>query len=110
MISFDQHWVGEHSPEWFSARGPLARAVVEEMRQAGILVFAGGLEEELHLAFHAHPDEVAPGIHSGPYQEREDFLGGMTIIEVAELREAKMWTQKVADACGWPQELRIFKP
>ena len=47
IIYFNQQWVGDHTPEWFQSRGPLARKVVEEMREAGVLVFAGGLEEEI---------------------------------------------------------------
>ena len=33
LIYFNQQWVGDHTEEWFSARGPLARAVVDEMQQ-----------------------------------------------------------------------------
>ncbi len=42
LIYFNQQWVGEHSEEWFRSRGPLAMAVVEEMKEAGVYVFAGG--------------------------------------------------------------------
>jgi hypothetical protein len=54
IIYFNQQWVGDHSAEWFQSRGPLSRAVVEEMREAGVLVFAGGLVEEIELAFGAN--------------------------------------------------------
>ena len=43
LIYFNQQWVGDHPEEWFEPRGPLARAVTEEMRAAGVYVFAGGL-------------------------------------------------------------------
>ncbi len=46
LIFFNQQWVGDHTEEWFRGRGPLAKAVVAEMQAAGVLVFAGGLEEE----------------------------------------------------------------
>jgi len=46
LIYFNQQWVGDHTEEWFAGRGPLARAVVDEMKAAGVYVFAGGLEEE----------------------------------------------------------------
>jgi hypothetical protein len=45
IIYFNQQWVGDHSSEWFQSRGPLARQVVADMKEAGVLVFAGGLEE-----------------------------------------------------------------
>ena len=46
LIYFNQQWVGDHSEEWFRGRGPLAKAVVDEMKAAHVYVFAGGLEEE----------------------------------------------------------------
>lgn len=50
IIYFNQQWVGEHSPEWFAERGPLAAAAVEEMRQAGVLLYAAGVDERLDAA------------------------------------------------------------
>ena len=47
IIYFNQQWVGDHSDEWFIRRGQLAKAVVEEMKNAGVYVFAGGLEEDI---------------------------------------------------------------
>ena len=105
LIYFNQQWVGEHSSEWFRSRGPLAKQVVAEMQQAGVLVFAGGLEEAIEDATGA--DEF--GQLSGPITKSGDFIGGLTIIEVASNQEADEWGSKVAIACGWPQEIRKFK-
>ena len=49
-IYFNQQWVGDHSEEWFRSRGPLSRAVLEEMKAAGVYVFGGGLVEEIDEA------------------------------------------------------------
>ncbi len=46
LIYFNQQWVGDHSEEWFRGRAPLAMAAVEEMKEAGVYLFAGGLEED----------------------------------------------------------------
>ena len=46
LIFFNQQWVGDHTAEWFRERGPLATAVVDEMKATGVYVFAGGLEED----------------------------------------------------------------
>jgi len=46
LIYFNQQWVGDHTEEWFRGRGPLAMAVVDEIKAAGAYVFAGGLEED----------------------------------------------------------------
>lgn len=38
LISFNQQWVGDHTEEWFRGLGPLAMAVVEEMKAADVHV------------------------------------------------------------------------
>ncbi len=105
MIHFNQQWVGDHSVEWFMGRGPLARAVVAEMEAAGVLVFAGGLVEEIEDAVGFDEN----GVKSGPITTDGEFVGGLTIIDVASDEEANMWGAKIAVACGWPQEVRRFK-
>ena len=110
LIYFNQQWVGDHTEEWFQGRGPLARAVVNEMEAAGVLVFAGGLEEEIEDAFSADPTSGEVLITDGPFTETKEFLGGFTVVDVADDDAAKMWAGKVAEACGWPQEVRRFKP
>ena len=105
IIYFNQQWVGEHSAEWFEGRGPLARAVVAEMKDAGVLVFAGGLVEEIEVALGVDPS----GAITGPISDTGDFLGGLTIISVDSEDEAKFWGAKIGIACGWPQEIRPFK-
>ena len=105
IIYFNQQWVGAHTSEWFASRGPLAREVVSQMKKAGVLVFAGGLEEEIALAFGS--DEM--GSIGGPITSSGEFLGGLTIIEVDSDEDAKLWGAKIGQACGWPQEIRKFK-
>ncbi|MBO0812843.1 MAG: hypothetical protein J2P23_12465 [Microlunatus sp.] len=109
IIYFNQQWVGDHTAEWFGGRGPLARAVVEDMKAAGVYVFAGGLVEEVEEAFSADATSGTLMITDGPYVETKEYLGGLTVIDVPDVEEAKMWAGKVAEACGWPQEVREFK-
>jgi hypothetical protein len=105
IIYFNQQWVGDHSKEWFMGRGPLARAVVAEMEAAGVVVFAGGLVEEIEEAVGFDEN----GKKSGPITTDGEFVGGLTIVDVANDDEANMWGAKIAVACGWPQEVRRFK-
>ena len=106
IIYFNQQWVGEHDPEWFESRGPLARKVVEEMKESGVLVFAGGLDEEIQNGFSSD----ALGEINGPISNfKSQFIGGLTIINAADDSEAKKWGAKIGVACGWPQEIRKFK-
>ena len=109
IIFFNQQWVGDHSEEWFKARGPLSRAVVDEMKAAGVLVFAGGLVEEIEEAFFADATSGNLVFGDGPYSQTDEFVGGLTIIDVPDDESAKVWAGKVAVACGWPQEVRRFK-
>ena len=110
LIYFNQQWVGDHSEEWFRSRGPLARAVVSEIEAAGDYVFAGGLEEEDGPVYSADATSGSLVITDGPYVETKEFLGGLTIVDVDDEETAKMWAGKIAEACGWPQEVRLFKP
>ncbi|KRF37522.1 YciI family protein [Nocardioides sp. Soil805] len=108
-IYFNQQWVGDHSEEWFGSRGPLARAVVDEIRAAGHYVFAGGLEEEINDAFSADATSGSVVVTDGPYAETKEYLGGITIVEVPDVETARMWAGRIAEACGWPQEVRVVK-
>jgi hypothetical protein len=109
LIFFNQQWVGDHTSEWFGSRGPLARAVVQEMKDAGVYVFAGGLVEEIETAFSADATSGELLITDGPYIETKEWLGGLTVVDVPDEEEAREWAGKVAVACGWPQEVRRFK-
>lgn len=84
----------------FRARGPLAKAVVDEMKAAGVYVFAGGLEEEPDAAFSADATSGTLTFTEGPYVENPQFLGGFTVVEVADEQAARMWAGKLAEACG----------
>ena len=106
IIYFNQQWVGDHSEEWFRSRGPLANAVVEEMKDAGVYLYAGGLEENLHSAFSVDPTGGTTLITAGPFVETKEYLGGLTVVDVADEEAARMWAVKLAEACGWPQEVR----
>lgn len=110
LIYFNHPWVGDHSEEWVRGRGPRARAVVDEMKAAGAYVFAGGLEEEDGPVYSADPTSGDVLITDGPYIESKEFLGGFALVDVADDETAKMWAGKVAEACGWPHEVRRFKP
>jgi hypothetical protein len=110
LIYFNQQWVGDHSEEWFRERGPLSRAVVDEIRAAGQLVFAGGLEEELDLAFSADATSGTTVLTDGPFAETKEWLGGFTVVDAPDLETARKWAGRIAEGCGWPQEVRPFKP
>ncbi len=110
LMFFNQQWVGDHTEEWFRGRGPLAMAVVEEMEAAGVHIFSGGLVEELEEAFSADPTSGTTLITDGPFAETKEWLGGFAVIDVPDEDEARRWAAKISEACGWPHEVRRFKP
>jgi hypothetical protein len=109
LLYFNQQWVGDHTEEWFRARGPLAMAVVNEMKAAGVYVFAGGLEEEGSV-YSVDPTDGDVLVTDGPYAETKEWLGGFAVVDVADDEAATMWAGRIAEACGWPHEVRRFQP
>lgn len=110
LIFFNQQWVGDHPEEWYLTRVEPSTAVVREMQAAGVLRFAGGLEEDLAEAAAADATSGEVIVTDGPFAETKEWLGGLTIIDVPDDAEARRWAGKVAEGCGWPQEVRRFKP
>jgi hypothetical protein len=110
LIYFNQQWVGDHTEEWFRSRGPTSMAVVNEMKAAGVWVFGGGLEEEVEQAFSADATSGTVLVTDGPFAETKEHLGGFCVVSVPDDETAKFWAGRVAEGCGWPQEVRRFKP
>lgn len=108
-IYFMQQWVGDHPAEWYQTRVKPSTDVVLDMEKAGVLVFAGGLVEDMELAFSADGTSGEMVVTDGPYTEVTEYLGGITIIEVETIEEAREWAARVAEGCGWPQEVREVK-
>ena len=110
LIYFNQQWVGDHTAEWFASRGPLARAAVEDMRSAGVLIYAAGVDEDLGHAFSADATSGTLTFRDGRYRTTDEHLGGFTVVDVPDEAEARRWAGRIAEACGWPQEVRPLVP
>jgi hypothetical protein len=81
-------------------------AVREEAREAGVFVFAGGLDYSVKPAV-ASTDGM---ITDGPYPESKELLGGITIVDVPTREAALAWGAKVAAGCRCAQKVRAFVP
>ena len=99
LIYFNQDWVGDHTAEWFSERGRLARAVIDEMKAAGVYVFAGGLDEDAQ-AFSADATTGRLVLTDGPFVETKELLAGYVIISSDSLNEACQWAVPYLNAVG----------
>ncbi|MGH9282774.1 MAG: YciI family protein [Acidimicrobiales bacterium] len=83
-------------------------AVNQELMDAGVWVFGGGL----------HPATTATVVQvqdadvittDGPFAETKEQLGGFWIIEAADLDAALAWAKKCTVACQGPVEVRPFQ-
>lgn len=108
LIAFNGEWVGDISEEESQERGKAVRALRAEMAQAGAFVFVGGLDEEFSV-FGVDASSGTPLFTDGPYAESKEHLGGFTIIDVADEESARYWAGRVAQACGWPQQVHRFR-
>jgi len=81
-----------------------ARAVVQEAKDEGVFVFAGGLGSPREASVVATDGAVT----DGPNSETKDFIGGFTVIDVPTRDAALQWAAKIAVACRCAQEVREF--
>lgn len=109
LIYFNAEWCGDHPAEWYQSRVEPSVAVTREMKEAGVWIFGGGLEDD-HPVYSADATSGTTLITDGPYVETKEHLGGFCAIDVPDDATAKMWAGRVAEACGWPQEVRRFMP
>jgi hypothetical protein len=83
-------------------------ALRQEMKAAGAWVFSGGL----------HPTSAATVVRAqnrqflmtdGPFAEGKEHIGGLTIINAANLDAALEWACRLAWATTLPIEVRPFR-
>src|SRR6188474_2016430 len=81
-------------------------ALNDEMEAAGVRVVAGGLSapsQAKSLRLQANGDVL---ITDGPFLEAKEHVGGLTIIEAANMDEALAWGRKSVIGCRMPLEIR----
>jgi hypothetical protein len=108
LIYFNGEWVTETTDEGWRQRSHDVRALREEMKAAGVYVFLGGLEPD-GPAFHVTPGHEGPLVMDGPFTETKEVIGGFTVIDVPDEAAARHWAGRIATACDWPQEVRVFQ-
>ena len=85
-------------------------ALNREMIAAGVRKFAGGLSPKAKTLRLRPNGEVL--LTDGPYLETKELVGGLWMLETADLDEALAWARKGAKACRFPVEVReiFFNP
>ncbi len=102
LISFDAHAMDHIPGEDMPAVAKAAHAVIQDALNAGVYLFAGGLENQ-RASIVATDGTVTDGPHP-------EAFGGVTVVEVPSREEALEWAVKIAFACHCSQEVRAFGP
>ena len=103
LISFndgDMTFPEEDLPEVARA----AKAVVQQIKDAGEFVFAGGLGDPGQ----GRVVSVDGTIRDGRTPGVKDFIGGFTVVDVPDMDAALEWAAKIAVACRCAQAVRPF--
>jgi hypothetical protein len=108
LIAFNDEWVGEHTVEELQAKSRVLRPLLTEMRDAGVLIFTGGLDDEFPV-FSVDASSGTPVFTDGPFAETKEHLGGFAVVDVADDASLRHWAGRIAEACGWPQQVHRFQ-
>jgi hypothetical protein len=81
-----------------------SHAVIQEAKEAGVYLFAGGLDEDVEPVMVAGDGKVT----AGTYPQTKELNGGFTVVDVATREAALEWAAKLAVACRCAQEVREF--
>jgi hypothetical protein len=108
LIAFKDEWVPDHTAEELREKSKAVRALMAEMKAAGVFVFLGGLDDAAPV-FRVDASSGTPLFTDGPFIESKEHLGGFAVVDVADEDAARLWAGKIAVACGWPQEVRRFQ-
>ena len=81
------------------------RAVSQEMKDAGVWVFAAGLHDpSTATVVHVKNGEVLTT--DGPFIESKEHIGGFSVIKAADLDAALKWGARLSLAVTVPVEVR----
>jgi hypothetical protein len=80
----------------------------DEMVAAGIRVFVGGLQLPDSAASVRLQADGTLAVSSGHYLQCDEFVGGLWVLQVADMDEALEWGRKAARACRCGVEVRPF--
>lgn len=92
--------------EMSAIMGNVAR-LQQDMQEAGVWVFSGGLEApDTATVLRQSGDDVL--VTDGPFVELKEYVGGLTIIDAPDLDAALHWGRRSTEAVGLPIEVRPF--
>ena len=110
-----QYLVAIYRPEKYDpavsedeAMGREIDALNDEMKAAGVRVFVGGLQPESSARSLRAQSDGTVLITDGSYLKTKEHVGGLWVLEAADLDQALAWGKKATIACRVPVEVRPF--
>ncbi|WP_329475229.1 YciI family protein [Kribbella sp. NBC_01484] len=103
LITFENGSMDHIREEDVPEVGKAAHAVVQEAKDAGVFIFAGGLDYGTMKPAVVGTDGV---VTDGPYPESKELIGGFAIVDVPAREAALEWAAKFAVACRCAQDVR----
>ena len=91
LIAFNDEWVPDLTVEDLRERGTAARALIEEMTDAGVFVFSDGGLDASTAVCSVDPSSGSPVFTDGPFTETKEHLGGFAVVDVPGDAEARYW-------------------
>lgn len=108
LIAFNDEWVPEHTADELRTKGEASHALLEEMKAAGVFLFAEGGIDASTAVFSVVSKDGTPVFTDGPYTETKEHLGGFTVVDVPDDEAARYWAGRMAVSLDWPQEVHRF--
>ncbi len=108
LIAFNDEWVPDQTPEDLHLKSAASHAVLDEMKAAGVFVFADGGIDASTLICSVEAKDGLPIFTDGPYIETKEHLGGFTVVNVPDEQAACYWAGRIAVSLDWPQEVHRF--
>lgn len=92
-------------PEQFQQVIENVTQVTQDMQSAGVWVFSMPLADPSSATVVSSQDGAVT-LAGGPFAELKEYVGGFTVIDVADLDAATAWAGKVSEATGLKIEVR----
>ncbi|MFD6568813.1 YciI family protein [Micromonospora profundi] len=109
LITFNDEWVPEHTPEQIRAKSVASHAVMAEMLAEGVLIFSNGALDRSTAVCSVESVDGKPVFTDGPYVETKEHLGGFAVVDVPDDEAARYWAGRLAVVLDWPQEVHRFR-
>jgi hypothetical protein len=84
LITFNDEWVPDFTPEEVREKAASARPVIEEMKAAGVFLFSNGGLDASTAVCSVKARDGEPIFTDGPYVESKEHLGGFAVVDVPD--------------------------